>query len=110
MTGRGTLNTFMLFHIYDYYRYVVLIADEMKIKEDLVYDKTGHHVLGFVNLGSINDQLQALEEKTTSLTDKPATELATHMLTLMVRGIFFKLEFPYASFPTQGILTLILHV
>ena len=81
----------------------MLIADEMKIKEDLVYDKTGCHVLGFVNLGSINEQLQALEEKTAALTDKTVSEFANHMLTLMVRGIFFKLEFPYASFPSQGI-------
>ena len=33
--------------------------------------------------------------------DEP-TELATHMLTLMVRGIFINLEYPYASFPTTG--------
>lgn len=84
----------------------MLIADEMKIKEDLVYDKTGRHVLGFVNLGNINDQLQELESQASALTDKPTTDLATHMLTIMVRGIFFKLEFPYASFPTQGIVAI----
>jgi hypothetical protein len=29
----------------------------MKIQEDLVYDKTGSNMLGFVNLGDVNDDL-----------------------------------------------------
>ena len=62
----------------------MLIADKMKIKGDLVYGKMGCHV---VDLGSINDQLHALEEKTAALTEKPVTEFETHMLTLMVWGI-----------------------
>ena len=72
----------------------------MKIQEDLVYDKTGVHVHGFVNLGGVNEQLLKLEKDLSN--DEPPLELATHMLTLMVRGVFIKLEFPYASFPTTG--------
>ena len=77
-----------------------MIIDEMKIHEDLVFDKHGRHLMGFVNLGCVNDQLQELEKK--SQTNQPHEHLATHVLTVMVRGIFMKLEFPYASFPTQG--------
>ena len=54
----------------------------MKIQEDLVYDKTGQHLIRFVNLGDVNE----------------------HMLTLMVRGIFMKFEFPYTRFPTQSMV------
>ena len=75
--------------------------DEVKIQEDLVYDKTGSNLLGFVNLGEVNDQLKQLEQEAGSQTESHK-QLATHMLTLMVRGIFIKLNFPYASFPTQG--------
>ena len=82
-------------------RYVVLIFDEMKIREDLVYDRTGCHLHGFVNLGDVNNQLQQLEQNVQN--DKPHEHLATEMLTLMIRGVFIKLEFPYASFPTTGI-------
>ncbi len=73
----------------------------MKIQEDLVFDKTGHQLLGFVNLGDVNSDLKALE---TQINDDTATSenIATHVLTLMIRGIFIKFEFPYASFPTQG--------
>lgn len=73
----------------------------MKIHEDLIFDKNGHNLLGFVNLGSINEQLKELEKET--LTTQPHENLATHMLTVMVRGVFIKLEFPLASFPTQGV-------
>ena len=73
----------------------------MKIHEDLIIDKNGHNLLGFVNLGSINEQLKELEKET--LTTQPHENLATHMLTVMVRGVFIKLEFPLASFPTQGV-------
>ena len=82
-------------------RYIVLIMDEMKIQEDLVYDKTGQNLFGFVNLGMVNDELQELEKQANNKTT-PSSNIATHMLTLMVRGICTKLEFPYASFPTQG--------
>ena len=88
-----------------FFRFVVLSFDEMKIREDLVYERTGNHLLGFVNLGDINGQLQDLEQKVQS--DKPHEYLATHMLTLMIRGVFIKLEFAYASFPTQGSLKLL---
>lgn len=71
----------------------------MKISEDLVYDKTGVYLHGFVNLGDVNQQLMNLERNIDK--NEPAV-LATHMLTLMVRGIFTNLEYPYVSFPTTG--------
>ena len=74
---------------------------EVKIQEDLVYDKTGSNLLGFVNLGEVNDQLKQLEQEAGSQTESH-NQFATHMLTLVVRGIFIKLNFPYVSFPTQG--------
>ena len=79
-----------------------MIVDEMKIHEDLVYDKYGRNIHGFVNLGTVNDQLQELENNTQLQVSEPHESIATHMLTVMVRGIFIKLEFPYANFPTQG--------
>ncbi len=35
--------------------------------------------------------------------------LAKHLLVLMVRGIFFKLDFPYAHFATQSATADLLH-
>ena len=48
---------------YCFLRFVVVIFNEMKIQEDFVYDKTGSNLLGFVNLGDLNDDLLALERQ-----------------------------------------------
>ncbi len=80
----------------------MLIIDEIKIHEDLVYDKTGERLHGFVNLGDINSALKSLEYEVSGDATINSSSIATHVLTLMVRGLFFKLEFPYANFPTNG--------
>ena len=40
---------------------MTILLDEMRIKEDIVYDKTTENVIGFCNLGSINDDLMRCE-------------------------------------------------
>ena len=62
-------------------------------------------VIGFVNLGDVDRQLSALEFDSSQ---SPPT-IATRILTLMVRGVFSKLHFPLANFPTAGIRTCVLH-
>ena len=66
--------------------------DEVKIKEDLVYDKHSGDIIGFVNFGETNDLLLAFEQ--THLNPSPQPQLATHMLVFMVCGILSDLEFP----------------
>ena len=78
-----------------------LILDEMKVKQNLVYNKFTGAVIGFTNLGSINDELLQLEHDCQA--DEPHTSVATQLLVVMVRGIFFKLDFPYAHFATKGV-------
>ena len=86
----------------DLQRHVVLVFDEMKIKEDLVYNKNSGEVIGFVNMGNVSDQLSELEEACKA--EKPEhPKVAKQMLVFMVRGIFKHLEFPYAHFPTTDI-------
>ena len=46
---------------WDFQRHVCLVFDEVKIKEDLVYDKHSCQIIGFVNLGQVNNQLLELE-------------------------------------------------
>ena len=65
-----------------FYRFVVLIIDEMKVREDLVYDKTGESLHGFVNLGDVNNQLQELEKQTN--TGKPHDSFATRPAYIML--------------------------
>ena len=62
-------------------RFVVLIVDEMKVREDLIYDKTGETVHGFTNLGDVNNQLRELEKQANS--GKPYDSFVTQIPTLI---------------------------
>ena len=77
---------------------VILLLDEMHIREDLVFDKLTGAMIGYTNLGDINEHLLHFEQ---SLSDSaPATpKLAKTMMVFMVRGQFSKLQFAYAEFP-----------
>ena len=80
-------------------RYVTILLDEMKIKEDIVYDKYSGNMIGFCNLGNLNDDLIEAERIGTDA----HPPIAKQILTVMVRGVFFKFEFPLAHFSTEGI-------
>ena len=82
----------------DWQKYVVILFDEMKVKESLVYDKHSAQVIGFAQLGDLNDQLDEMERS-----DVEHPSVATHILGIMVRGVFSSLHFPYAHFPTTGV-------
>ena len=70
---------------------VVILLDEMYIREDLVYEKHSGSLIGFVNLGEINNHLLAFEQSLKE--DSPlAGTLAKTILTIMVKGIFTSLR------------------
>lgn len=79
--------------------YVVLLLDEIKVKESLVYNKYSCEVVGFVELNDINNQISQLENQTANT----LPPIATHLLTLMVRGLLTSCKFPYAHFPTESL-------
>ena len=81
-------------------RYIVLLFDEMKICENLVYDKHHARVIGFVQIGEVNDELAQFEQ-TDNVNEHPP--IAKHVLALMVRGVFSSLHFPYAHFATKDL-------
>ena len=61
-------------------------------------------VVGFVNLGEINNDLLRLENSICHQHKQcQPNAIATHLLVILVRGIFIKLNFPYAHFATEGI-------
>ncbi len=48
---------------------MLLLLDEMHIREDLVYDKHSGELVGFTNLGSINSHLDAFEQALSSTSE-----------------------------------------
>jgi hypothetical protein len=87
----------------DYQKYVSLVFDEVKIKEGMIYDKHDCRIIGFVDLGGVNSSLESFEQSLSEPSNPVAPSVAKQMLVFMVRGLFIKLCFPYAQYPTQGI-------
>lgn len=76
----------------DWKKHVVLVLDEMKMKESLVYEG---EVIGFLNLGDVNDRLAQLERNCSAEGQHPP--VANHVLAFLVRGISSSLQFPYVQ-------------
>ena len=83
-------------------KYTISLLDEIHVREDLVYDKHTGELVGFANLGDINQHLLAFEQ---SLSDRNSHDrpLAKTMMVFMVRGLFSKLHFPYVQFPCSSV-------
>lgn len=81
--------------------YVGVIADEMKIKEGLIFNKSSGNILGFTNLGDVNQSIDLLEKQLLGEEIESPNELATSVFVIMVRGLIVDFNFPYASFPTH---------
>ena len=82
----------------DQHRYVALLIDEMKILSNLVFDKSGSELIGFIDLGDPDINYATIDEG-------GLEDLATYALVFMVRGISpdSNLKFCLAYFGTKGV-------
>ena len=79
---------------------VVLLIDEMYVREGIVYKKHSERMIGFSNLRDINSHLSQFEQGLhNSSKSMPNAVLAKTMVVFMVHGLLNKLQFPYAQFP-----------
>lgn len=74
-------------------RFVSIIIDEMKVQEDLVWDKNTGELVGFIDLGNEEINQSVLKEN---------KKLATHIMVFMVKSIKNPLSFSFANFATDG--------
>ena len=86
----------------EWQKLTIILLDEMYIREDLVYEKTTGRLIGFTNLGEVNNHLLAFERSIDHNQDGE-NELAKSMMTFMVRGLFTPLRFAYAQFPAAKV-------
>ena len=84
----------------DLAKYVTLVIDEMYIKEGLLYNKHSGALVGFEDLGDINNLIAEFESQ--AVCESPRRPLAKCMLTFMVRGLFTSIKFVYAQFPASS--------
>ena len=74
-------------------KYMILVMDEMKIQENLVWDKNSGELIGYVDLGDVDVNYSALQ--------KPNT-LASHVLVFLLRSIVNRFKFSLANFATTS--------
>lgn len=83
---------------------VGILLDEMKIKSGLVFNKKLGKLVGFVDLGTINNDLEALESSLTSTATSVQPQLADSMLVLMIRSLMKpSLVVPIAQYSTSSL-------
>ena len=61
-----------------------LSMDEMKIKSGLTFDKSSGRLVGFVDLGKVNEEIEAM----VGVTESNQKELAKQMFVFMARAVF----------------------
>ena len=83
-------------------KYVVLCFDEMKIKENLVFDKHSFSLVGFYNMGDVSNAISEVQSQSAGKENATSKRFAKYMLSFYVRGIFTNVNFPYAHFPIRG--------
>ena len=74
---------------------MVLLLDEMKVQESLVWDKHTGELIGYVDFGDSDINLATLENVET---------IATHVLVMMVRSIVNPFNFPWQLTQTSSSL------
>jgi len=84
----------------DYKKNVSIIFDEMRIKSDLVFRQSTGQLVGFTDLGDINNELRSFDAQVSE--DENRTDFATYILVYMVRGIFSNLIYPFGYFASLG--------
>jgi len=83
---------------------ICLLIDEMKLKSRLVFSKTSGRLVGFVDLGSVNEEIEQLASSLEDDNTLPVCELAKHMLVIMVRTVSKpSFSFPVSQYPTNGL-------
>jgi len=83
----------------EYAKETILLFDEMKIKSSLVYSKNTGKLIGFTELGDINEELDEFSRK---VTGKETKQLATHVLCIMARSLLGHYSYPIAYFSSCG--------
>ena len=73
------------------------MAHIVPYREDLVYDKHSGSLIGYTDLGEVNNHRLAFQLSFENPSAEPARP-AKSMLTFMVKGLFTNLKFPYVQF------------
>ena len=80
----------------------LLVFDEVKINEGLVFDHKNWELVGFTDL--LDDEFHGKNGKASTI--KPTNKLATHVLQFFFRSLFLKFDYQCAFFLTGNLTSL----
>ena len=91
--------------IKNYERNVALVFDEMKIKSGLVFCRTTGKLVGFTEMGKINDEMEEFgrlcSNDKNDNSDKER-HTAKYVMVFMVRGLCSNLQYTFGHFASEG--------
>ena len=86
-----------------YQKCVAISFDEMQIKSDLVYRKSTGQMIGFTDMGDINEEFRIFQNNIENSEEKSILrDFATHVIVYMARGIFTDLQYPFGYYASTG--------
>ena len=80
-------------HFSDNENFFVILMDEMKIQENLAWDKHTGDLIGYVDFGDADINYATLQE---------STDIATNDLVFLLRSVANPFKFSLANFATTG--------
>ena len=83
-----------------YKRNVALVYDKMKISANLVYSRGSGRLRGFLESGTINQELEALHRKLEDTQE--VRPMAKYVNVFMARGLLSDLCYPFGYFAGKG--------
>ena len=83
-----------------YEKETILLFDDIKIKLGLVYSKSIGRIVGFTELGDINEEQNEFERKFQNSLAK-YKELATYMICFMARELLKPFSYPVGYFSSR---------
>ena len=84
-------------------RMIILLLDEMYIREDLVYNKHSGQLVGYINMGDINNHLLLFEKQVTEGDVLQMPTLAKTMMVFMIKSLLSGFRFPYLLLPCASV-------
>lgn len=83
---------------------VSLLFDEMKVQEDLVYKKSTGKIIGYTEMGDLNEEISRFQTRCLEDTseEESSRKFATHVNVFMVRGICSSLCYPFGYHASIG--------
>lgn len=83
-------------------RYHVLMADEIHISQNIVFQKSSGRVIGYTKLDEVDQEIKKLNNYLDHPNEEVSAAIASKALVYMVKGVSVRIKEVVASFPVSN--------